>query len=102
MGRSRRARPLAKRSAPAHFEPAAYALQGPVSPRGLAGQGTAMCHWFPHVDRLHVCYRRIHVIATHSGEGPFIVRFADLCLATAFDFRLRLAATEYSADLALA
>ena len=24
-------------------------------------------------------YRRIHVIAAHSGEGPFIVRFADLC-----------------------
>jgi len=23
--------------------------------------------------------RRIHVIAAHSGEGPFIVRFADLC-----------------------
>jgi hypothetical protein len=46
--------------------------------------------------------RRIHVIAAHSGEGPFIVRFADLCQRVAFDFRLRLAATEYSADLALA
>jgi hypothetical protein len=29
--------------------------------------------------------RRIHVIAAHSGEGPFIVRFADLCQPTAFD-----------------
>jgi hypothetical protein len=47
-------------------------------------------------------FRRIHVIAAHSGEGPFIVRFADLCQRVAFDFRLRLAATEYSADLALA
>src|SRR5207302_259617 len=75
MGRSRRARPLAKRSAPAHFEPAAYALQGPVSPRGLAGQGTAMCHWFPHVDRLHVCYRRYGAIGTTAAAafGPLFV-----------------------------
>jgi len=28
---------------------------------------------------MKVRYRRIHVIAAHSGEGPFIVRFADLC-----------------------
>jgi len=39
--------------------------------------------------------RRIHVIAAHSGEGPFVVRFADLANAAAFDFRLRLAPTEY-------
>lgn len=29
------ARPVAERSAPAHFEPAAYALQGPISRAGL-------------------------------------------------------------------
>src|SRR5437763_15977327 len=78
MGRSRRARPLAKRSAPAHFKPAAYSLQGPVSPRGLAVQGTALCHWFPHVDRLHVCYRRILPVRARPGEGHLAEPIADV------------------------
>src|SRR5205823_3257000 len=47
-------------------------------------------------------FRRIHVIAAHSGDVPFIRRFADLCQRDGIDFRLLLAPTEYSADLTLA
>ena len=47
-------------------------------------------------------FRRIHVIAAHSGEGPFIVRFQTSANATAFDFRLRLPPTEYPTNLTLA
>jgi len=51
---------------------------GPAVPRNIAAQRVRH-RPSPELDPADDRYRRIHVIAAHSGEGPFIVRFADLC-----------------------
>jgi hypothetical protein len=44
-----------------------------VGPDGSGGQGGAR-----RMDTTKVRSRRMLVVAAHSGEGPFTIRFADL------------------------